>query len=145
MAHVMTFLSRINGKHENRSPYQGVVKYDWVPTGRIDFATHLEGNAEEAELLVKKCQSIGSSLGHFHHAEYNFALVYAQLGDKDRAVESLRRAIDNGWPCYPFIRDDPYLDPLRESSEFRTVLNDLRSLWESYKNEFLPFDVPTSS
>ncbi|HXI91226.1 MAG TPA: protein kinase [Blastocatellia bacterium] len=105
----------------------------------------LKGNAEEAELLLKKCQSIGSSLGHFHHAEYNFALVYAQLGDKDRAVESLRRAIDNGWPCYPFIRDDPYLDPLRESSEFRTVLNDLRNLWESYKNEFLPFDVRTSS
>jgi tetratricopeptide (TPR) repeat protein len=105
----------------------------------------LKGNAEEAESLLRQCLSIGSSLGHFHHAEYNFALVYSQLGDKDRAVESLRRAIDNGWPCYPFIRDDPYLDPLRESSEFRTVLNDLRNLWESYKNEFLPFDVPSSS
>jgi hypothetical protein len=45
----MTFLSKVNGKNENRSPYQGVVKRDWVPTGRIDFATHLDGNAEDAD------------------------------------------------------------------------------------------------
>ncbi|MGB9056838.1 MAG: hypothetical protein WCC54_31725 [Pseudolabrys sp.] len=47
MAHVMSFLK--NGKYDTRSPYQGVVKRDWVPTGRIDFATHLNGNAEDAE------------------------------------------------------------------------------------------------
>ena len=70
MAHVMTFLSRINGKHENRSPYQGVVKYDWVPTGRIDFATHLEGNAEEADqpnefkLLVEERRIVESIAGN---------------------------------------------------------------------------------
>jgi hypothetical protein len=70
MAHVMTFLSRINGKHENRSPYQGVVKYDWVPTGRIDFATHLEGNAEEADqpnefkLLVEDRRIVESIAGN---------------------------------------------------------------------------------
>ena len=49
MAHVMAFLSKVNGKYENQSPYQGVVKHDWVPTGRIDFATHLNGNAEDAD------------------------------------------------------------------------------------------------
>ena len=70
MAHVMTFLSRINGKHENRSPYQGVVKYDWVPTGRIDFATHLNGNAEDADqpndfkLLVEERRIVESIAGN---------------------------------------------------------------------------------
>jgi hypothetical protein len=49
MAHVMAFLSKVNGNYENESPYQGVVKHDWVPTGRIDFATHLNGNAEDAD------------------------------------------------------------------------------------------------
>ena len=49
MAHVMAFLSKVNGNYENQSPYQGVVKHDWVPTGRIDFATHLNGNAEDAD------------------------------------------------------------------------------------------------
>ena len=69
MAHVMTFLSKINGKHENRAPYQGVVKRDWVPTGRIDFATHLNGNAEDADqpnefkLLVEERRIVESIAG----------------------------------------------------------------------------------
>ncbi|HEX3342450.1 MAG TPA: hypothetical protein VHT68_25120 [Pseudolabrys sp.] len=70
MAHVMTFLSKVNGKYENRSPYQGVVKHDWVPTGRIDFATHLNGNAEDAEqpndfkLLVEERRIVESIAGN---------------------------------------------------------------------------------
>jgi hypothetical protein len=70
MAHVMTFLSKVNGKYENRSPYQGVVKHDWVPTGRIDFATHLNGNAEDADqpndfkLLVEERRIVESIAGN---------------------------------------------------------------------------------
>src|SRR6476620_1993378 len=70
MAHVMTFLSKVNGKYENRSTYQGVVKRDWVPTGRIDFATHLNGNASEEtdqpnefKLLVEEQRIVESIAG----------------------------------------------------------------------------------
>src|SRR6185295_1164759 len=70
MAHVMAFLSKVNGKYENQSPYQGVVKHDWVPTGRIDFATHLNGNAEVADqpndfkLLVEERRIVESIAGN---------------------------------------------------------------------------------
>ena len=70
MAHVMSFLSKVNGKYDNRSPYQGVVKRDWVPTGRIDFATHLNGNVEDAEqpndfkLLVEERRIVESIAGN---------------------------------------------------------------------------------
>ena len=70
MAHLMTFLSKVNGKYENRAPYQGVVKRDWVPTGRIDFATHLNGNAEDADqpndfkLLVEERRIVESIAGN---------------------------------------------------------------------------------
>ena len=70
MAHVMTFLSKVNGKNEGHSPYQGVVKHDWVPTGRIDFATHLNGNAEDADqpndfkLLVEERRIVESIAGN---------------------------------------------------------------------------------
>ena len=70
MAHVMSFLSKVNGKYDNRSPYQGVVKRDWVPTGRIDFATHLNGNAEDVEqpnefkLLVEERRIVESIAGN---------------------------------------------------------------------------------
>ena len=70
MARVMTFLSKVNGKYENQSPYQGVVKHDWVPTGRIDFATHLNGSAEDADqpndfkLLVEERRIVESIAGN---------------------------------------------------------------------------------
>ena len=68
MAHVMSFLK--NGKYDTRSPYQGVVKRDWVPTGRIDFATHLNGNVEDADqpndfkLLVEERRIVESIAGN---------------------------------------------------------------------------------
>ena len=70
MAHVLTYLSKGNWKNENRSPYQGVVKRDWVPTGRIDFATHLDGNGEDADqpsdfkLLVEERRIVESIAGN---------------------------------------------------------------------------------
>src|SRR5262245_9866985 len=70
MAHVLTLLSKVNGKYDNRAPYQGVVKRDWVPTGRIDFATHLDGSAENADqpnefkLLVEERRIVESIAGN---------------------------------------------------------------------------------
>ena len=70
MAHVMSFLSKVNGKYDNRSRYQGGVKRDWVPTGRIDFATHLNGNAEDVDqpnefkLLVEERRIVESIAGN---------------------------------------------------------------------------------
>src|SRR5262249_3945463 len=49
--------------------YQGVVKRDWVPTGRIDFATNLSGNDDadqpsEFRLLVEERRIIESIAGN---------------------------------------------------------------------------------
>ena len=52
-----------------KSPYQGVVKRDWVPTGRIDFATNLNGNGDaeqpsEFKLLVEERRIVESIAGN---------------------------------------------------------------------------------
>jgi len=74
MAHVLAYLPKVenwkNWKNEKRLPYQGVVKHDWVPTGRIDFATRLNGSAEDAEqpsefkLLVEERRIVESIAGN---------------------------------------------------------------------------------
>ena len=50
-------------------PSPGVIKRDWVPTGRIDFATRLDGNAADADqpsefrLLVEERRIVESITG----------------------------------------------------------------------------------
>jgi hypothetical protein len=55
---------------QNTLPNQGVVKRDWVATGRIDFATRLNGNAADADqpnefkLLVEERRIVESIAGN---------------------------------------------------------------------------------
>ena len=55
-------------KSGKQLPYQGAVKRDWVPTGRIDFATQLNGNEDtqpsEFKLRVEEHRIVESIAGN---------------------------------------------------------------------------------
>jgi len=72
---IWLYLRKVGGgavetKEERRAVYQGVVKKDWVVTGRIDFATQDEGGAADAEtpaefrLLVEERRIVESIAGN---------------------------------------------------------------------------------
>jgi hypothetical protein len=56
-------------KNWKKGPYQGVVKRDWFPTGRIDFATQLDGDPgdneqpSEFKLLIEEHRVVESIAG----------------------------------------------------------------------------------
>ena len=57
------------GSGKSRLSNEGVVKRDWVPTGRIDFATKLNGNDDpsqpgEFKLLVEERRIIETIAGN---------------------------------------------------------------------------------
>src|SRR4029079_19753453 len=68
MANPLALITSLaSGKNSNE--LKGVVKRDWVPTGRIDFATKLESNVEpdqpsEFKLLVEETRIIESIAGN---------------------------------------------------------------------------------
>ena len=70
MAHALTPGSWKSWTSRKKLPYQGVVKRDWVPTGRIDFATNLDGNGADADqpsefkLLVEERRIVESIAGN---------------------------------------------------------------------------------
>src|SRR5262245_57972797 len=73
MANALTNITKLEGlkswKNGRAAPYQGVVKRDWVPTGRIDFGTNLNGNdnpdqPSEYRLLVEERRIIESIAGN---------------------------------------------------------------------------------
>jgi hypothetical protein len=53
MGHVLTYLPKVETlrkwRDEKQIAFQGVVKRDWVPTGRIDFASRLNGSSTGAD------------------------------------------------------------------------------------------------
>jgi hypothetical protein len=71
MAHLLTYMTSPEGwKGWKKLPSQGVVKRDWVPTGRIDFATRLDGDPgdsdqpSEFKLLVEERRIVESITGN---------------------------------------------------------------------------------
>ncbi len=53
---------------------------------------------------------------------YNVACVYSRLGDTGRAIEALRQAISAGYENFPWLRNDPDLDALRDHADFTALM-----------------------
>ena len=68
MDNPLTVIASLAGG-KSRLSNEGVVKRDWVPTGRIDFATNLNGNGDaeqpsEFKLLVEERRIVESIAGN---------------------------------------------------------------------------------
>ena len=74
-----------------------------------------KGDREGAERAIALSIASGKGRGHFHHDEYWFGAAYALLGEKKEAISWLEKAVEHGFPCYPYFQKDPYLDPLGRS------------------------------
>jgi tetratricopeptide (TPR) repeat protein len=56
---------------------------------------------------------------------YNVALVYDGLGDVDRGIEWLRRAIKERSSAIGWLKNDPFLDGLRTDPRFPALLEEV--------------------
>lgn len=57
-------------------------------------------------------------------AMYYWSLMAAYVGDTDRTLEMLRRAVDQGWSCYQALATEPWLDGVRSDARFTHILRD---------------------
>ena len=55
---------------------------------------------------------------------YNAACFYAMIGDKKTSIENLKKAIDNGFGNYEYIKHDPDLNSLRQEPGFMALMPD---------------------
>jgi Tfp pilus assembly protein PilF len=75
------------------------------------------GDRAGAEQKIKRMQSLYGDA-----ASYQYAQIYASLGDKDRALAALEHAWSVRDPGLFTIRIDPLLDPLRNDARFQTII-----------------------
>jgi TolB-like protein/DNA-binding winged helix-turn-helix (wHTH) protein len=99
------------------------------------------GEASEARLLASRV-AVEPHLNH--HAAYGLGAAYAQLGEPATALRWLSQAAATGFSCYPWYRDDPLLDPLRDEPRFVAFIGQLRRSWEFARSHYA-VDAPASA
>jgi TolB-like protein/DNA-binding SARP family transcriptional activator/Tfp pilus assembly protein PilF len=91
------------------------------------------GDSAAATEDIRRAVAAGKEFIHFHHSAYNIASAYAMLHRPDPAVQWLRRAADQGWPCYPYFANDPNLANIRDDPNVITFMRELKARWERYR------------
>ncbi len=96
----------------------------------------LEGNYEESRVTLERWSSLYKRGDRGEELYFNVRM-FAYLGDKDRALAILQRAIEYGFICYPFMARDPWLDPLRADLRFTAILHSVQSQHEQARRMFI--------
>ena len=73
------------------------------------------GKREEAMALVQEAEATGEDAALI-------AAVYAQLGDADRAIACLERALDEAPHGMVYVKASPWSDPVRDDPRFQALL-----------------------
>jgi len=100
---------------------------------RVMFANvyQFAGRIEDATRLANELYSLGTLDSV---ACYNLACLIILLGDKDRGLAMLHRALESGFAAIEAYRHDPYLDPLRGTPEFEELMKELEEKIAIEKN-----------
>jgi TolB-like protein/DNA-binding winged helix-turn-helix (wHTH) protein/tetratricopeptide (TPR) repeat protein len=91
------------------------------------------GDVPLAERKIQEAIAKGRGYQHFHHVAYAVASAYALLDNRDQALQYLRLATDDGFPCYPLFEHDSNLDHLRNDARFLSFLAEQKKQWEYFR------------
>jgi eukaryotic-like serine/threonine-protein kinase len=88
-------------------------------------------------------EKIAPRLLQYHPAQlvdgdgaYWLAGIYALLGDRQHALDWLKRAVALGNVNYPWFEREKNFDSLRGDPEYQAIMAGVRQRWEAYKKEF---------
>ena len=81
------------------------------------------GNEEEARTVLEQLEQESVTR---HVSAYHVAVIYAALGDTDKAFERLEGALEERSPWIGYMKVDPRVDPLRADPRFDELLRRAR-------------------
>ena len=91
------------------------------------------GNVALAEHKIQEAIAKGKGYQHFHHIAYAVGSANALLNRHDQALQYLRMAAEDGFPCYPLFERDSNLDRLRNDPGFLGFLAEQKRQWEYFR------------
>ena len=91
-----------------------------ILAGDLGHLYAVSGRKDEARKIIEELQQISQQQ---HDWPYCIALIYAGLGEKDRALEWLQKAYEDRSDWLIYLRVDPRLDGLRSDARFERLAN----------------------
>jgi tetratricopeptide (TPR) repeat protein len=105
---------------EARSEFAAIPADDLIRlTGEAVIAART-GDIPSAERMIVRMRQLHGALGSYQYAE-----VYAQAGEKDRAFAELANALAAKDPGLASLRVDPFLDPIRTDPRYPALVRAL--------------------
>jgi len=74
-----------------------------------------------------------TGLSDTHHAQFAIGCAFALLGDREKAVEWVTKAANEGYPSYPRFSSEPDLAALKGQPAFEALLTRLRQDHERWR------------
>ncbi len=87
--------------------------------GFLAHVRALAGQKQEAGKLVGELRDLYQRR---YVCPYEVACAYISMGDKDRAFEWMRRGVHDRADCMLWLRNEPWLDPIRSDPRYRERL-----------------------
>jgi eukaryotic-like serine/threonine-protein kinase len=94
----------------------------WDRYPMLAYAYGVSGQRDEALKILDEQKRLAKQR---YIANYNFAIIYTGLGDKDRAFEYLNRAHDEGMPLLQ-VPSRPLFDSLRSDPRYTELLRRMK-------------------
>ena len=92
---------------------------DWpVTLASIGYVQGITGRTQEARAMIRKMDELRKTK---YVTPYAVALIYAGMGDKDRAIEWLEKAYNDRANWMVWLGLDPRWDPLRNDPRFQDI------------------------
>jgi serine/threonine-protein kinase len=95
-------------------------RFSEEPSASLALFLSLRGEADSARVVLDR---VVSSLGEADRDPIGVWPTYAVLGDKDEAIHSMERRIEELSPSARFIGVDPLADPLRDDPRYQALLD----------------------
>lgn len=103
-----------------KAEYEGLHTDDPFRVLRLALLAARTGDRAGAEKMVEQVkQQFGAA------ASYQYAEIYAQLGDKDRAFAEIDNAVRARDPGLASVKVDPFFDPIRGDPRYAALLKRL--------------------
>jgi clan AA aspartic protease (TIGR02281 family) len=105
----------------------------------LAYALILQNKLQEANTLIDTLIKNDST------DYYDYACMYSLMNVKVKAVDYLRKALENGWRDFVHLDNDPDIDNIRNTQEYKSLLIDYKSKYKKELSDYGSVNISNST